>query len=202
MTQSLALPREFSPHLTEDRLTVIAERLLDLRFTTLSEMASPFDDNYTRETAIYGRQRNMLIQLALNGSLPWLTLANHALDVTFRIGDIPCRFFTDDADGPQKRGFFRRNASDNLFEIEDRIPVMWRFVVAPADLDVEEDRVYFIGYNAYQEKVSEWVYTPTVSMLHSTSSEIPPAVELPPVGVNVRPDSDAEDRSHEARGNT
>lgn len=85
-------PSSFFPDLTDERLAKIAELLLDIRFNTLREMDSPYDDSYTREATVFGRSRNLLIEQCLSRRYSWLSLANPGMDVTFRIGSVPCRF--------------------------------------------------------------------------------------------------------------
>jgi len=48
-------PSAFYSELSDDRLRIVAVKLLDIRHSTIREMNSEFDDNYTRETAIFGR---------------------------------------------------------------------------------------------------------------------------------------------------
>lgn len=183
---TLPAPSSFYDELTDQRLGVVAGKLLDVRYATLREMTSPFDDNYTREGAVFGRSRNMLIDLALRGGLGWMELVNPGMDVTLRIGRVPCRFFRDDPDQPEKAGFFKRNAVDDLFALDESQPVMWRFVVERALTEDDEDRVHFIGYNAFQEKVSEWVYQSGGGMLHSVDRSVPPSTPIAPAEVDVR----------------
>jgi hypothetical protein len=179
-------PIEFFPELSDDRLRVIAIKLLDIRYETFGEMKSPFDDNYTRETAVFGRSRNMLVEMSLRGQFEWLSLSHAGMDITFKIGRVPCRFFRDDPDSPEKAGFFRRNAVDNLFAIDDEHPVMWRFVVEKALTDEDEDRVFFVGYNVYQEKISQWMYQASAPLLHTVDNDVPAAAEMQPASVDVR----------------
>jgi hypothetical protein len=188
-------PSMFYPELTDDRLRIVAIKLLDIRHSTLREMNSEFDDNYTRETGVFGRSRNMLIALAQSDQYGWLSLKNAGMDVTIQIGSIPCRFFRDDPNSPEKLGFFKRNAVDDLFETDDNLPVMWRFVVAKALTEDDEDRAFFVGYNVYQEKVAEWMYRASAPMLHSVDYEVPKSAEIPPVSVDVRDDELKENHS-------
>ncbi|WP_085636848.1 MULTISPECIES: hypothetical protein [unclassified Pseudomonas] len=187
-------PSSFYPDLTDDRLAKIAEPLLDIRYSTIREMASPFDDTYTQETAVFGRSRNMLIHLCMGGKYDWLSLASPGMDVTFRIGNVPCRFFRDDPELPGKPGFFKRNAVDDLFSPDENDPVMWRFVVERALTEDDEDRVFLIGYNAFQEKISQWAYGSSGPILHSVDSDVPKVKELPPAAVEVREDTVRKDR--------
>lgn len=176
----LPAPSHFHRDLAEGRLRVIAELLLDERYTTMREMTSPWDDNYTREVAVFGRQRNRLIDACLQQDHPWLTLGTPSMDLTFFIGSVPCRFFTEDnSEAPKKEGFFRRNLVDNLFAPDDSTPVMWRFIVERNPLEIIGDRVFFIGFNAYQEAVAFWEYRAGGPVLHSVDDVVPPAVEIP-----------------------
>lgn len=185
-------PSAFYPELSDERLRVIAVKLLDIRYSTFREMNSPFDDNYTRETAVFGRSKNMLIELAMGRQYSWISLKHAAMDVTFNIGQVPCRFFRDDPNNPEKSGFFKRNAVDDLFALDEQHPVMWRFVVEKALTEDDEDRVFFVGYNVYQEKVSEWIYKASAPTLHAIDQEIPTAAEIPDAAVDVRENQSPE----------
>lgn len=192
---SLPKPSSFRPELTGERLSVIAEALLDIRFTTIREMDSPYDSNYSREGTAFERSRNMLIHMCQTKQYDWLTLVNPAMDVTFCIGSVPCRFFRDDPERPDKPGFFKRNAVDDLFAKDENDPVMWRFVVERAATDADEDRVHFIGYNIYQEKISHWTYGASGTVLHSIDNQTPPSKPLLPAKVDVREDSKTGDQA-------
>ena len=188
-------PSSFYSELSDDRLRIVAAKLLDLRHSTFREMNSEFDDNYTRETGVFGRSRNMLIALAQSAQYDWITLKNAGMDITFQIGRVPCRFFRDDPNSPEKLGFFKRNAVDDLFETDDQHPVMWRFVVEKALTEDDEDRAFFVGYNVYQEKVAEWIYRASAPLLHSVDHEVPASAEIPPVSVDVREEEHKENQS-------
>jgi len=188
-------PSFFSPHLTDDRLTVIAEHLLDIRYDTIELLNGPLDDNYVRETAAYGRQRNKIIQLALSRKLEWLSLLHAGMDITFSIGSIPCRFFTDDPLHPNKDGFFKKNSTDDLFASDDKKPVTWRFIVSKGNGDAES-RVYFIGYNMYNEKICEWIHLDQNGSLYSVDDYTPPSIDIGPAHVALR-DKDVEKAAKE-----
>lgn len=190
-------PSSYYPELTDERLAVIAEALLDVRYNTYRQMDSSFDDTYTRETAVFGRSRNMLIALALGEEHDWLSLINPGMDITFGIGSVPCRFFRDDPQMPEKPGFFKRNAVDCLFATDENDPVMWRFVVEKASSEEDEDHAFFIGYNVYQEKVSQWSYASSASVLHTVDDEIPAGKQLSAPEIDAREDS--SDRSTKAQ---
>ncbi len=178
-------PSYFSEHLSNDRLTIIAEQLLNTRYDTIELLNSALDDNYVKETATYGRQRNMIIQLCLSKQYEWLSLLSSGMDVTFAIGNIPCRFFTDDPLEPHKDGFFKKNATDDLFATDDQVPVTWRFIVSKSVGD-SDSKVYFIGYNYFNESICEWMYSDDGRSLYSIDTNVPSAVEIKPARVEIR----------------
>lgn len=115
-----------------------------------------------------------------------MSLKHAGMDVTFNIDRVPCRFFRDDSNNPEKAGFFKRNDADDLFGADDQQPVLWRFVVEKALAEHDEDRVYFAGYNVYQEKIAEWMYKASSPLLHSTDQNTPASAEIPSASVEVR----------------
>ena len=56
----------------------------------------------------------------------------------------------------------------------------------------DEDRVFFVWYNVYQEKVSEWIYQASAPMLHAVDQDVPAAAEILPASVDVREDRSAK----------
>ena len=180
------LPWQAHEDLTEQRLSIIAEGLLNVRHDTYAELATKLDDNYIRGCATFGRQRQWLMQLAKSGQYDWLTLASPAMDLTVNIGSIPVRFFTDEHDNPKKPGYFKRNEVDQLFYTDDTKPVMFRFVVEPAATADDEDRVFFIGHNAYQEVIVEWQYRPTATVIVPIEPQAPMPVVQSEVEVDIK----------------
>lgn len=183
-------PWDFHPELVPSRLAVISEALLDVLHVTKGDLSSELDDNYTRGTATFGRQRQLLIQLARSKRYRWLGLAHAGMDVTVLIGGVPVRFFADDHENPKKKGFFRRNAVDSLFPISDTQPVLWRFIVEKALTDEDEDVVYFAGFNAFDDLVCEWRHFQPVKKLHVVASEPQAAVNIPSAPIGLRDDEE------------
>lgn len=190
----LRLPWECHGCLTEERLTAIGQRLLEVRHNTIRQLSGELDDDYVRETAVFGRSRLMLIGMALNSQFPWLRLASHTFDVTAEIEGIPFRFFRDDPNKPEKLNFFRRNLVDDLFDTDDTAPVLWRFVIERTIDEDAEDMVHFVGYNVYQERVAHWTLTKgAAARLSSVDRDVPPSKPLPSPTVELR-DDDADEQ--------
>lgn len=185
-------PWEFKPALSKDRLNFLAKQFWEIYYAVESLLATEDDCNYGRGALFFGRSRQRLINLSFR--VDWLALTNPGMDVTLEIEGIPFRVFRDDPDNPKKKGFWRRNDSDQLFAPNDEEPVIFRFIVERPMSDQEELEIYFIGYNALEEAVCEWRYG-QVRVLRGVDQERPQVVEQPaaPVDVpteNVKPDED------------
>lgn len=176
---TLPAPSQFHPQLTVERLSVIAEGILNVLDNTYSQLSTSLDDNYTRGTCTFGRQRQYLIQLCMSKVHDWLRLTHAGMDVTFEIENIPVRFFSDDPEHPKKPGFFRRNSVDQLWAPDATIPTMWRFVVEKPEFEGEGARVHFVGYSPLEDVLSLWTYgDERVVVLHSTDDTPPAPVEI------------------------
>ncbi|WP_367671476.1 hypothetical protein [Serratia symbiotica] len=173
------LPWEFTPQLSEERLTIIAKELLKVLDQTFELLTTNLDDNYTRGTCTFGRQKNRIIELCMEGGYSWLKLTNPGMDVTFEIEGVPVRFFADDPQNPKKPGFFRRNSVDQLFAPVDTTPSVWRFVVEKPEFEGEGARIHFVGYNPLEEILSLWTYgDERATVLHSTDDTPPKPVSI------------------------
>ncbi|AGG31081.1 hypothetical protein ABM011_15690 [Morganella morganii] len=177
--QNYSVPWEFHPQLTAERLSVIAEILLKVQEDTHDLLSSIDDDNYSRATCTFARQKNRIKRLCLSKKYSWLGLINPNNDYTITIGGIPIRSFTDDPTNPQRANFFRRNCVDQLFAPEDTIPTIWRFVAEKPEFEGEGGRVHFAGYNVLGEVLSLWTYgEERVAVLHSTDDTPPKPVKI------------------------
>lgn len=194
------LPWEFTPQLSEDRLTIVAKELLKVLDQTFELLTTTLDDNYTRGTCTFGRQKNRIIELCMEGGHSWLKLTNPGMDVTFEIEGIPVRFFADDPTNPKKPGFFRRNRVDQLFAPVETTPTVWRFVVEKPEFEGEGARIHFVGYNQSEEILSLWTYgDERATVLHSTDSTPPKPVtiELDEISPSVSDKSADKKRNNE-----
>jgi hypothetical protein len=88
---------------------------------------------------------------------------------------VPFRFFRDDHESPKKKGFWRRNQSDQLFAPSDAEAVVFRFIVQRPLTENDELEIYFVGYNAVEDALCEWRFG-DVRILSSTDDQLPDAV--------------------------
>jgi hypothetical protein len=197
-----AAPHEYYEQLRPEHLATVADWLLSVQFETQRDLTTEFDDNYTRGATTFGRQRQMIIKRWQSGQHEWLTVLHAGMDLTFAIGGIPIRFFADDHLNPQKRGFFRRNPTDSLFDEDEEKPVLWRFILEKPTNDEEEDRVFFIGYNAVDVAVCEWEYKSATRMMYAVGGAVPEPRDIKPVEVKLKPqatpEGDQKDRRDDA----
>lgn len=175
-------PSEFKPALTEDRLNFLAKQFWEVYYGVESLLTTEDDCNYGRGALFFGRARQRLINLSFHHD--WLKLTNSGMDVTLEIQSIPFRFFRDDHENPKKKGFWRRNDSDQLFAPNDQEPVIFRFIVQRPLTEEDELEIYFIGYNALEEVICEWRYG-QVRVLRGVDQERPKAVEQTAAPVDV-----------------
>lgn len=177
-------PWEFKLALTEDRLNFLGKQFWEVYYGVESLLNTEDDCNYGRGALFFGRAKKRLINLAVLGQINWLKLTNPGMDVTLEIEGTPFRFFRDDHENPKKKGFWRRNDSDQLFAPNDLEPVIFRFIVQRPLNDDEELEIYFIGYNALEETICEWRYG-QVPVLSGVGSDLPKEVEQQPAPVDV-----------------
>ncbi len=188
-------PWDYYSALSEERLRIVAEALLDVYDEVQIELGTELDDNYTRGTTTFGRQKNKIIQLCKSNEYSWLDLRNTSNDLTFSIGCIPFRFFSDDHEKPTKAAVWRRNDQDDMFPSEENEPIYWRYILEKPLSEDDEATMYVIGANSNQEIVCEWKYAEKVRILSSVDTSRPEAVDIsePQVGLpKIEEDKDSD----------
>ncbi|NOX67424.1 MAG: hypothetical protein GXO85_16890 [Chlorobi bacterium] len=161
-------PFTLCPSLKEAHLEDLAKEILAVVELTLNTHSTEFDDKYTLETSIFGRIRQLFIQLGNDSSKPWLKLPSQTMDYVPTICDIPVRIFKDDPFNPKKMKVFFQNSCEqhqlSLFEDIDTDfagSLAWRLLIQePATEgdeleDIEDDyHVVLVGYNPATKTVS------------------------------------------------
>jgi hypothetical protein len=183
-------PWILKPVLTEERLNTIAKALLEVYYGVQEILSTDDDCSYGRGALTFGRSRKRLMNMALSGDYPWLKLTAPGMDVTLEIAGVPFRFFKDDHESPVKKGFWRRNESDQLFAPDDETPVLFRFVVEKAVQEEDEPEIYLIGYNAEQIALCEWRYG-NLPVMYTVDETTPNPVKMGSAPVKM-PDIDIE----------
>lgn len=165
-------PFELCPELDESYLEDLSAKMLSIVEATLETNTLEYDDNYTFETSLFGRMRQLFIQLDKDANRPWIRLSSQSMDYVARICNLPVRVFKDDPYSPKKIKVFFQNVCEqsqlSLLE-EDNIELAsslaWRLLIeAPAaskieDLeDLEDDyHVVLVGFHPTTKSiVSMW----------------------------------------------
>ena len=183
------LPHEISPDLSPDRLSLVAQHMLSVLHEALEVAQTPDDCNYSRGTLSWARFRNRLLRLSQSGTYPWLRVMHGGADLVIGIGPHAVRFFLDDHLQPRKVRVFQPTEGEAV-QLELGLPrvgtdevALWRFFVEKARHEHDEPRVYFVGYNAFQEALAVWCYVDDVRGFYAADDFIPAAARLPPVEV-------------------
>ena len=199
MTESL--PVNYVESFTADRLSIIAQALLDECYSTDDDLQSEFDSGYSIGCTRFDRQKNRLKNLVKD--YEWLGITDPSNRLIMTIEDAPFRFTRDDYENPKKiastlicdaessqitkytqQSQLSFSWGDELesFEESDK-PIRWRFVVdvneSPEDKGSRDYEIYFVGYCKYDSPVCVWKYSEHLSgYVTSTDSVLAEAVSL------------------------
>lgn len=189
------LPVHYKADLTHERLTIIANILLEEYYNTLDDLTSAYDSNYSIGCTAFDRQKNRIIALWLSGTYPWLNVLNGGNDLVFTIGSISCRFSSDNPNNPKKKATLTVNRyQQQLFdESELGEPCRFCFVLDKGYNDDLEPRVVLLGFDASGAIKCQWE-SDTVITLHSVTPVVTPnAVEIgKPAVTPKRPSTDSD----------
>ncbi len=177
----LPQPIHYHSDLTHERLSVVAELLLDEHYKTLDDLSSETDDNYTRGCTSFGRQKNRIKRLALAKTYPWLQIINSANDLVFTIGGVPCRFSSDDPNSPKKKAVLMANRYQVSFfdDVEsDEEPCRYCFIIDQGINDDAEPSVVFVGFDAAGVAKCEWESGAIRTFNSVNTVAVPEAVEI------------------------
>lgn len=194
-TKMFDSPLMYFPELKEHYLEALSREMLKVVEMTLSSHNTPYDDNYTVETSIFGRTRQLFLELSRNQKWQWLSVASKGMDYVPKLCGLPVRVFKDDPISPRKQKIFFKNDCEQhqlslLFENEETIhagQLTWRlFIQDPATVDfkgdeledIEDDyRVVLVGYNLVTKEIQSMWQSKAVAniTLHSVDTELPVA---------------------------
>lgn len=190
-------PFELCPDLKEEYLEELSKEILHVVELTMLSHNTAYDDNYTVETSIYGRTRQLFLQLGMDASRPWIKVKSKTMDYVASICNIPVRVFKDDPISPRKKKiFFKNDCEQNqlslLFEEQDSelaSQLIWRlFIQAPATFveeggeleDLEDDfRIVLVGYNSMSGEIrAMWQSKSTANMIPVAINDELPAAKV------------------------
>lgn len=184
------VPENFSVDLTEERLKIISDRLLDVLDEAENFAQSPNATAWVKGTANYGLPQGMLRLMHEDESYPWITLANQTMDYTARIGNTLVQFVVDDPHAPKKAHRVKRNAVERQqlgLELEDHnpdIPLIWRFYLNPMSNGVDySPSVTLVGFDINENVVCMWEHEDVISSPLSGDVAQPVEIETPVVSL-------------------
>lgn len=194
----MTTPADFISNFSNDRLTIIAQALLDECYTTDEDLQSPYDTSYGRGTTRFDRQRSRLLQMPLEHR--WLNITNAGFDLVMNVDGAPFRFLSDDPSAPRKHFAtspssdpeiiqmekFLKNAQAELsiVQTEPKEPIAWRFFIISGE-DADANREYdikFIGFDRHHKVACVWSLSDysTTGYVAPIDGNIAPSVPTPP----------------------
>jgi len=177
------LPSVFSTDLTEERLQILSERVLDTIQDSLDDTSTADDTAWTRGCMAYGRLQGMVMRLSRDRVYPWLSLANNTMDFTVKVGSTHLQFLIDDAYSPRKTHRLRTNSVESnqlsiLLEDSDNAKfTTWRLFVGFKNTDEGDTPfVTVVGYDINQIEICRWEHDDVVMV--PVSADIVGTVEI------------------------
>ncbi|AVN20485.1 hypothetical protein ACQUFW_00895 [Acinetobacter johnsonii] len=174
-------PNYYDSSLNNEILSYFANHMLEVHSQTLRDLNSQDDDNYTISCTIFGRCRNRFSRVIRNGNAPVSTsLEDSSNKFTFKIGNTSgIRFFKEsDYLRPKRPNFFKQSHNFELFEIDDNLPVFWRFILVPARTDEEETFIAFVGFNQKLQPITAWTSNNTSRFIFDPEAILPEPADL------------------------
>jgi hypothetical protein len=185
-------PSEYHRDLTEDRLVFLAGLILEQVYLTYETNDSDYDDAWVQGCAIFGRVKNLFIELGMASDPSWLTLAKIGMDITPMIGAIPFRFATDNPEAPRKERILEQSSQEIeqlgfAFEAEgDSLSstgiYKWRWYIKKSYFPEDSPTVHFVGLNDADVPICIWSYDEGIPFIHSVGGKTPaskPSTEAP-----------------------
>lgn len=154
-------PNQFQSDLTESRLTEIGILLRD----TFNEYSNRVKIHIHDDAYIIGTTCFRMAYLKLRDfKQDYYEVVDTSNAITFKIGSIPCRFFSikDFSNPKSKPKIYLKSQGEQLsLDFVDgndlTKPNKWRFLIEkPISDEDNEYKVYFVGINPNDEIVSQW----------------------------------------------
>lgn len=185
-------PWDYSPHLTADRLIVIARLIVDGRHTALELHDEIQGDNgWTFGCRAFQFARARILWAVEGGEYPWLTAIDQSLQLIFKIGEVPVRIYRGEADEPSERTLRQTHAELRQLAIifpEDEVgrDLAYRFAIE-TDFDGRVSSVKFVGLRG-ESLILCWdvPFESDVVPMETTKVPVGEGVELPAPAIAVR----------------
>lgn len=178
-------PADFIPNFTNERLTILADALLEQCYETDEDLQSMYDSNYSVGCTRFDRQKNKLLDMPLEHD--WLSTIDSSNRLVMSIYGAPFRFTNDNHILPKKKASVLMSETENLqmskfsndsnqlsIPLIDPLskqpdsdhPLKWRFfidVIESGEMDDREYEIYFVGLNNIDRPCCTWKYSEHIS---------------------------------------
>lgn len=198
---SKVYPWDYHPDLTAERLSIVAQFIVEGRHAAVERYDEEAGDNgWTLGCRAFQFARARILRAIDNNIHPWLSAIDRSLQLIFKIGEVPVRIYRGDADEPTDRTlrqtFSELRQLGLLFDEQDQgRDLAYRFAVE-TDIDGTVIRVNFVGLRG-ESAILNWEvpidsFGRPVGTVGRPATE---AVELPAPQVGVRGPAVKEDDS-------
>lgn len=179
-------PSDIHSDLTDDRLSFLANKIIEQVYLTYETNVTSFDDTWTQGAVIFGRVKNALKELALSSEISWVGLAKDGMGLTPTIGEVPFRFASDDPNNPQKKHILEQSieeirqlgfAFDEPSEqSSNRDSIKWRWYIEKCYREEDDPSVSFVGLDQEDQPVCTWSYNSHIPIIHEVGGLTPSIV--------------------------
>lgn len=191
-------PWELNPELTKERLSSIAQLIVNVRYEALEDHdPSKGDDQWSYGCKCYKRCLYALTQKALTGEWPWFHAETiNTLKAELKIGDTIVKYYKD---SPEQAVVRRLTQAGNevkqlsfMFEFETEPQLLWSFTI---DTTAENEiiSIHCVGQTLLGDIMCIWEipFKPYIPTLINLNSPLSDAVDQPAPTVTI-PDNGLE----------
>ncbi|MDI9408114.1 MAG: hypothetical protein QM523_02595 [Candidatus Pacebacteria bacterium] len=176
--------------------------LLEETLNTQDDLTRSTDDNYTRGTTAFGRQKNRILIEYNSQNYKWLRIHSNTNDLVFSIHGTRCRFASDDFVNPKKNAVLFPNEAQLELLPETRIdePDHFCYIITKLDFNDESSvdfDVIFAGLNRQNKFMFKCSFFSNSTLLPIEAIIEPPPVEVEKPMVEVKTKADSDNKINE-----
>lgn len=167
-------PWEYHPHLSEDRLVAIAKLIRRGRHDAVDSHNPRIGGNsWTRGCCAFQFGHFRILQAVVEQRYAWLSIIDDSMRLIFRIGAVPVRFYSGDAEDPTSKTCKVAEPEHNQLRLAfpdektSDAPMIYRFAVEQ-DIDGSVLAIKFVGVRDQQAVLCWEVPLPTASIVPLT----------------------------------
>ncbi len=195
----MAHPSFYHPDLIQERLVFVAHKIQEQVDLTYDTNNHEHDGPQSQGSVIFCRVLSVLTQQSKHLEPNWLNPVKLGNGLVFKIGNIPCRFATDNPEAPKKNHILQQGPQelslceqqsfqfeeDDEWMIQGSHPIKWRWVIQKAYSDMEVASVHFLGLNQFDSIVCRWDYRGQVPSIYMVDGSTPSPKASSPATVKI-----------------